>query len=44
MSKRTEGRRPWVFTFSRKQALRKAQKKHAYLVNLGERAYQKGMR
>ena len=42
--KKEKGRKPWVFTARRKEALRKAQKTHVELVKLGERARARGMR
>lgn len=37
-------KRPWVFTAGRKASIKKARKKHEYFVDLGKRAYKKGMR
>jgi len=37
-------RKQWRFTEGRKQALRKAQKEHVKLVELGKRARARGMR
>jgi hypothetical protein len=37
-------KKEWRFTFGRKASLRKAQKTHAYLVDLGKRARARGMR
>ena len=37
-------RKEWVFTKRRKEALRKAQMEHRYLVKLGEKAKAKGMK
>jgi len=42
--KKEHGRKPWVFTLKRKEALRKAQKTHVELVRLGERARARGMK
>jgi hypothetical protein len=42
--KKEKGRKPWVFTQSRKASLRKAQKEHQALVELGKRARARGMR
>ncbi len=37
-------KKEWRFTEGRRQSLRKAQKRHTYFVDLGKRAYNKGMR
>lgn len=36
MARRTKGK-PWVFTSARKDALKKAQKEHVRLVEMGKR-------
>ncbi len=41
MAKKQKGKRPWVFTSSRRSSLAKAQKRHKIYVELGKVEYNK---